>query len=247
MDITTSRAIHISGFERRDCDLYPTPAWVTGALLRNVTFRSPIWEPCCGDGSIAKVLEQGGHKVVATDLHDHSYGTPNTDFFQCPALPPGCRALITNPPYGDGQAAKPGRWASPSALLSFVKHVLHVIEPCQGQAALLVRLQWITGKRAAALLQSGPLESVIMLTDRIQWFDHGEKTNRGQHNHVWVVFDHLRAKGAPPKLIFAGAEGISEDRRCIVCGVGLPVAAVSRTKVCSAGCRIRYRAAQESG
>jgi hypothetical protein len=47
------RAVHISGHAREARDFYATPAWVTEALLKHVTFRDKVWEPCCGTGAIA--------------------------------------------------------------------------------------------------------------------------------------------------------------------------------------------------
>jgi hypothetical protein len=68
------RPIHISGYDRESHDFYPTPDWVTEALLRHVTLRDPVWEPCCGDGAMARVLQRAGHKVVASDLVDRGFG-----------------------------------------------------------------------------------------------------------------------------------------------------------------------------
>jgi hypothetical protein len=31
----------------------------------------------------------------------------------------------------------------------------------------------------------------------------GELTNRAQHHHAWVVFDHAYPPGHPPALFFA--------------------------------------------
>src|SRR5579884_287379 len=198
----SARPIHISGFSRRANDFYSTPAWVTGCLLRHVALRGPVWEPCCGDGAIARVIEAEGHQVTATDLADYGYGAGGVDFFSCREPPPGCRALVTNPPYGDGSGQLRTGTAS-VAMLHFVRHALDLTEKIEGQLALLVRFQWIAGKRAAALLSSGPLDSVIALTKRIRWFDRGALTNSGQHHHCWIVFDFGRAVDTPPRLVFA--------------------------------------------
>ena len=40
-------------------NFYPTPPEATRALLSVETFDGPIWEPACGQGHIAKVLEAG--------------------------------------------------------------------------------------------------------------------------------------------------------------------------------------------
>lgn len=41
------------------------------ALLAAERFDGSIWEPACGQGRIAKVLQAKGHDVVATDLVDY--------------------------------------------------------------------------------------------------------------------------------------------------------------------------------
>ena len=49
-------------------EFYPTPPEATRALLSVERFEGSIWEPACGEGAIANVLADAGHKVVATDL-----------------------------------------------------------------------------------------------------------------------------------------------------------------------------------
>src|SRR5271156_1286771 len=179
------RPIHISGYDRQVHDFYPTPDWVTEALFKHVTLRDMVWEPCCGDGAMARVLERGGRKVVATDLVDRGFGRGGVDFFACTEFPAGCRAMVTNPPYGDGGELVRANNAS-AYFQRFVRHALDLTERANGQLALLVRFQWMAGKRAAALSSSGPLSRVVVLTRRIQWFDLGEHTNAGQHHHAWL-------------------------------------------------------------
>ena len=196
------RSIHISGHDRRSHDFYPTPDWVTQALLKHVTLRGRVWEPCCGDGAMARVLERAGHKVVATDLVDRGFGRGGVDFFECSSFPAGCRTMVTNPPYGDGgQMGRPP--AGPLGLQTFIRHALDLTERANGQLALLVRFQWMAGKRAATLISSGPLSRVVVLTKRIQWFDMGERTKTGQHHHAWLFWDCSHGRLLPPSLIFS--------------------------------------------
>jgi len=197
-----SRPIHISGYGRKSDDFYATPDWVTEALLRHVQFRGRVWEPCCGAGAITNVMQRRGYDVASTDIADHGFGTPGTDFLSCRTMPEGCRAIVTNPPYGDGGSLR-GQARSPLAMLRFVEHALRLTESAQGQLALLVRFQWIAGKRASALMSAGPFAAVVALTRRIDWFDAREKTNISQHHHAWVVFDHAHPAGQPPALLFA--------------------------------------------
>ena len=192
------RAIHNSGYAREAGDFYATPAWVTEALLRHVTLRGPVWEPCCGDGAMARVLQAHGHQVVASDIADRGFGTPGVDFLAAQTVPGGCRAMVTNPPYGE--ATSPRR--TPSAMLGFLRHALTLTASVQGQLALLVRLQWIAGQRAAGIISAAPFAAVIVLRERIGWFDMGAETKRAQHHHAWVVFDHAHPPGRPPALLY---------------------------------------------
>jgi hypothetical protein len=201
--IHTSRSIHSSGYGRKILDFYATPDWVTEALLRNIQFRGRVWEPCCGTGAITAVLQRHGYDVTSTDITNHGFGTPGVDFLSCQAVPEGCRALVTNPPYGTDTPSHKGQEKSAMAMLRFVDHALRLTEGVQGQLALLVRFQWVAGKRAAALMSAGPFAAVIALTRRIQWFDRGASTNISQHHHAWVVFDHAHPTGHPPALLFA--------------------------------------------
>ena len=196
------RAIHVSGYDREGRDFYATPSWVTEALLQHVCFRSPVWEPCCGDGAISNVLAAHRYEVVSTDIAERGFGTAGIDFLACRDVPGGCRSIVTNPPYGDTGSHK-GQEKSSAAMLNFIRHALALTASMQGQLALLVRLQWIAGRRAADMLSSGPFAATVILTRRIQWFDMGNRTNTAQHHHAWVVFDHAHPAGSPPALLYA--------------------------------------------
>jgi hypothetical protein len=200
--VAERRAIHVSGYHREGQDFYATPAWVTEALLQRVRFRGPVWEPCCGDGAMSTVLAAGGYAVVSTDLAERGFGTSAIDFLACRAMPEGCRSIVTNPPYGETGSHK-GQAKSPLAMLAFIRHALALSASVQGQLALLVRLQWIAGRRAADALSAGPFAATIILTRRIQWFDMGARTNAAQHHHAWVVFDYAHPEGAAPALLYA--------------------------------------------
>ena len=197
------RPIHISGYDRQQNDFYPTPAWVTEALLASVTLRGPVWEPCCGDGAMARVLKEQGHAIVASDLVDRGFGRPGVDFLAAQEFPEGCRSMITNPPYGDGGGSEKGVHA-PGALLHFVRHAIALTRRADGQLALLVRFQWLAGRKAATLISSGPLARIVVLRRRIRWFDMGPMTNHGQHHHAWLFWDCRHPAGQAPEMLFAG-------------------------------------------
>lgn len=95
-------------WERKPADLYPTPVNATEAiieLLKSLAVKR-VWEPACGDGRIARVLEWHGMEVTGTDLREHSgYGAGGFDFINDNALTKLglCEgqfdAIVTNPPF----------------------------------------------------------------------------------------------------------------------------------------------------
>src|SRR4051794_13085077 len=127
-------------YARQDRDFYPTPAWVTEALLRRVRLSKGILEPCCGNGAMAQVLETHGHRVVGTDLVAQGYGETGRDFLAETHLPDGVTAIVTNPPYG-------------RTLYKFVDHALELTRPVDGMVAMLVNSQWPTGAANSARLR----------------------------------------------------------------------------------------------
>ena len=65
---------------RQKDDFYPTPPEATQLLLDNESFDGLVWECACGNGAMAKTLEENGYTVVATDLNYYDYGVPGRDF-----------------------------------------------------------------------------------------------------------------------------------------------------------------------
>lgn len=95
--------------KRKAADFYPTPPDVTAALMEFLfTPKSQyIWEPACGDGAMARVIEAFGHAVTSTDLRDEPsiYGTGGMDFLNAEvAEGDGPDWIITNPPFNLAEA-----------------------------------------------------------------------------------------------------------------------------------------------
>lgn len=83
---------------RRALDFYPTPPEVTEALLQFLRLKpGTVWEPACGYGAMARVLEQHGHQVIATDLRETGFGEGGVDFLSAGRR--YCDAIVTNPPF----------------------------------------------------------------------------------------------------------------------------------------------------
>jgi hypothetical protein len=214
------------GYERQEQNFYPTPAWVTEALLRTVRLPKGIWEPCCGNGAMARVLESHGHHVVGTDLVDRGYGEGGRDFLLESRLPDSVTAIVTNPPYGR------------TLLPRFVDHALALTRPVGGMVALLVNVQWQTAAENSKRLRMPAFDASVILTDRIRFIP--DTKERPGENHCWLVWDWSRTPGRAG-LMFADpdAESEPEARACAVCRTPLPLTARADKRHCSPGCRQR--------
>jgi hypothetical protein len=159
-----------SGYERKERDLYETPAWVTGALWPHLP-RSPdvVWEP-------ADAILEASEKVITVNRSDIATGT---DFLQCTDAE-GADAIVTNPPY--------------ELATEFIKHALELTEP-RGLVAMLLRTDFDHAKTRSNLFAGHPaFAKKVVLTKRIKWFED----SRGQpsFNHAWFIWD-WQHKGAP--------------------------------------------------
>lgn len=85
--------------DRPASDFYPTPEHITEALLTRERFEGVVWEPACGEGDMARVIEKHGYTVRSTDLFDHGYGAAGIDFTKQASIDPQIRSVITNPPF----------------------------------------------------------------------------------------------------------------------------------------------------
>jgi hypothetical protein len=141
-------------------DFYATPPEAVHALLEVESFSGTIWEPCCGDGAIVKVLCDAGHRVYATDLVDH--GCPDSesrvDFLleQRPSVHIG--GIISNPPY--------------SLASQFVSHALDLAIP---KVAMLLRLAFLEGSGRSSILDTGLLARIYVFRNRLP----------RMHRHGW--------------------------------------------------------------
>ena len=64
----TNRLFRPEQYEREARDFYPTPPRATECLLETVPLRGFVWEPCAGQGAMAKVIADAGYAVLASDL-----------------------------------------------------------------------------------------------------------------------------------------------------------------------------------
>lgn len=130
--VTSARTRLMNGMRERN-DWYKTPPRLTQAILDREQFYGPIWDPCCGDGAMAKVVRTAGYTVIASDLIDRGFGETPVDFL----LEHWKRAdsMIINPPF---------------ALAD--EFALHALQLGVRKLAILQRLAWLEGGARLAML-----------------------------------------------------------------------------------------------
>lgn len=179
-------------WERKPSDLYPTPVDATESLipvLKAMTRPdgSPIvniWEPSCGDGRIARVLEHHGYKVTGTDIRDYpGYGIGGYDFINDdPADKLGwdnpaddIDVIVGNPPF--------------SLAEEFIRRAL---EYTPNVIMLLKQTYWNTKGRGAGLWKEHTPSLELKLTWRLA-FLRKERGNSPLMDCMWVCWlrDHV--------------------------------------------------------
>jgi len=156
-----------NGKKRRELDYYPTPPECTIALMgflalpRNTT----IWEPACGNGAMAEVLQQyTDMPVVQTDIAEgFDFLDPEKHYRV------DCDAIITNPPFNLSE--------------QFIRLAL---EKAKIVAMLLKSQYWHARKRSHLFYQHRPAH-ILPLTWRPD-FRGGELGGSPTMEVAWTVW-----------------------------------------------------------
>ena len=127
-------------YERQPHDFYPTPPEATQYLLETVPLRDFVWEPCAGQGLMAKTITDAGYRVVASEAVEYENSLfpiiTGIDALES-LLPAGVKTVVTNPPYGN----------MPRKLIPYW---LSLLEPVGGMLCLLMNSLWGKPERPAA-------------------------------------------------------------------------------------------------
>jgi hypothetical protein len=174
-----------SGYDRIPKEFYPTPSWVTEALLGSIVARpGTLWEPAAGAGDMVRVL-QNQYAVLATDV------ATGTDFLAVKSLPNSAiRGIITNPPYNRAE--------------EFCAHALELTRPNGGFVAMLLRVDFDSAKTRGYLFRDcAAWAKKVVLTKRIVWFveEDGKPKASPSENHCWMIWDHQHR--GPPTIEYA--------------------------------------------
>ena len=165
-----NKAQQIVGYSanREKNDFYATPEESTEKLLRVVTFRGRIYEPCCGQGHISEVLVKHGYEVFSSDLVDRGYGTPRVDFLMETQKYDN---IVTNPPFKNA--------------LEFAERAL---ELSRYKVALLLKLSFLEGVARRNFFKRYPPEKVWVFSQRQALMKNGEPHSGGMLALAWFVW-----------------------------------------------------------
>jgi len=156
--------------DRQKDDFYATPSEASQQLLDVESFDGGIYEPCCGQGHISKVLIKNGYDVESSDLVDRGYGNSNIDFLMEYKKRDN---IITNPPYG-------------RMLMKFVKQTQEIAEK---KVALLLKLTFLEGQERKEFFKECPPTRVHVFSKRLSLMKNGQSYDGGMMALAWFVWD----------------------------------------------------------
>jgi len=184
-------------------DFFPTPPWSTRALCEIVFPKlgfdlggAIVWEPACGEGHMANVLDEyvGAGLVLRSDVHDYGIGAMSGSFVGegLDVIEPGLlgsgRApdwIITNPPFALAE--------------DFLERALR---EARVGVALLVRSVWSEGRgRYERVFSKTPPIAVAQFAERVpmvkgRWDPEASSATA----YAWFVW--LRGSAVETRLIW---------------------------------------------
>lgn len=165
--------------KRQDGDFYPTPDWVSDALLDNCgndyRFSGNIWECACGDGRLAKRIMDKCPlaEVYSSDLFNRGYGDCDIDFLT--AVPDRqFDWIITNPPF--------------ELAFDFMKKAERIVK--RGYAFLLP-IRYLTGKKRAEFYRVNQPSKIIVIPQKVDFMGNGNPIME----FAWFIWDKYCNKG----------------------------------------------------
>ena len=167
---------------RVDDDFYATDPKSTRALLEEVKFEGDLFlEPCCGQGHIAKVIEEyyPNAKITAIDLVDRGYGVGGVDFL---TYNPTVKFdnIITNPPFILAQ--------------EFIEKGLNLVRD-GGKVAMFLKVQFLEGTKRKEFFDKSPLKYVYVFRARQSpWMNGSPVDEKGKKwsstmCFAWFIFE----------------------------------------------------------
>ena len=147
--------------EREKHDFYCTDPIAIDVLLDegHAELAHRIWEPCCGNGSLSKRLEERGYKVYSTDLIDRGYGKGGCDFLSVKKENVWNGSIVTNPPY--------------SLAYECIEQALKLVT-LGNKVFMFLKIQFLEGKKRRKIFDTGQLKTLYVSSSRILCAKNGE-------------------------------------------------------------------------
>lgn len=158
-------------------DFYATHPSCTSDILREEVFHENILEPFCGVGSMSKVIEEHGYRVLSYDIIDRGYGKVG-DFFKVD-YPKDKYDIITNPPYSD----------------NLVEIIIRCLKLCKNKVAILMPLRYLSSEaRYSGIYKKFPPSRVYVYQERIciaknADFDTYNDAGANMEIYAWYIWE----------------------------------------------------------
>ena len=139
-----------------------------------------VWEPACGQGHLAEVLEEYGHKVLATDLVNRGYGEGGIDSL-ADFLLDGKNTfngdILTNPPFKVAE--------------KFVEKAMDSLEQKGNRLFLFLKIQFLEGQKRKELFEKYPPKYVYVYSARQLCCKDGEfeKYTATTQCYAWYIWE----------------------------------------------------------
>jgi hypothetical protein len=192
--LTMATGNRVHNPDTRANDSYNTPAVAVRALLAVEDVPRTVWEPCAGGGYIVSALQDGGRRVVATDLTKRKRSfdcVGGVDFLKQTTMP--CldddaypaQAIFTNPPFKIAE--------------EFVAHALDIAP----KVYVLLRVGFLAGLRWKKRGFAKHCRRVHVFSPRLPMMHRknhkGAKNENSAMDFAWYVFD---VRGARQQIMF---------------------------------------------
>lgn len=178
-------------------DFYPTPRHAIRSLIFRERFNGTVWEPCCGDGAIAKVLKDAAQltgpirwrgSVIATNLTDRGYGVTGIDFLTTDPKSVHTAPIdhiVTNPPHRRGVTEE------------FVDRALKL---ASRKVAMLLPLTFLEGKARRKLFYVSLPSVIYVFSDRVSFYSGERPQGAGRERSAFAWFVWHLGKRRDPRL-----------------------------------------------
>lgn len=161
-----------SAKKREDGDFYATDPKAVDMLCDLESFSKNVLEPACGQGHIAKALENHGYNVIACDLIDRGFGRAGVDFLTLDKSNIDAD-IVTNPPYVLAQ--------------EFVEKAMDVVSSGH-KVAMFLKLTFLETAKRRELFKRYPPKTVYVASQRIACWPNGKPTSQSMVCYAWFVW-----------------------------------------------------------